>query len=1002
MPIQFNADTPELILLALLLVGSYLYFWWVYRRSLTDMSPGRKRLSLGIRLFIVTLLFLGIAQIRWVKKNDSLAVVFLLDASRSIREDQRAAALAFMREAVKTKRPKDSVGIITFGQDPHIKSLPAAEPDLGGIQHTGAPNASNIAQALDASLSTIPPGSGGKIVVLSDGNENVGNALAHAPTLAARGVKVDSVPLPSTLKKEALIDKLALPGRVKIGEPFAVKVITNALNPQSGKLTVRRDGIPVGTRDVEMGPGRRVHEFQVQIDKAGFYRFEASLETDSQLDTRVENNKGLGFVAVRGKPNILYVAPDAHLVSFLKNALKSQNIEVNYVPPAAMPTTAAALQQFDSVILSDVNRDAFSAAQLAAMQVSTRDFGTGFAMIGGENSFGLGGYRKTPIEEVLPVSLDIRKMQRFPPVTVAMVIDRSGSMEASGPGGRKLDLAKSGAARAVEYLKPTDKVAVVAFDSAGHLVVPTTPVSQKEQIVNGISGIGTGGGTSVYSGVETAWNAIKGDENPIKHMIVLTDGVSNDPDYTALLTEMKKQKVTVTGVLVGAGTGDTNQSVLAYLASQTGGRYYSVDAPSDLPRIYLQEIERISSRPIMEEPFKANAHDAADQQMPGVDWGAMPLLLGYNVTEMKPTADLLLSSHRKEPVLATWRYGLGRSMAFTSDDKNKWAVHWLPWSGYGQFWAQAVRWTMRSLNPSDFQTQVTMDGTRGHIVVDALDKDGKFVNRLKFQAKIAGPNLSDSSDRHDSSDIPLRQTGPGHYEGWFDAGTIGTYLVNVIHERPDKRVESTVSGLVVPYSPEYRDLQANEYLLTQLAQVGGGSTLTSAAQVFGANRPSVFAPIELYRYLLFLAMLLFPFDVAIRRLALERADFARAWEWLTRRRTREGDFAATPELARLKSAKQRTLATAGAPAIRTESTRPTTDDRRPTTVAPSRKVAQPTTNAVPTPPTPTAKPSTPAPPESQRPSDPTTQQPDPQLTGMGRLMAAKQRAKEQQKPKDVV
>src|SRR5687767_12532247 len=778
MPIQFNADTPELILLALLLLGSYGYFWWVFRRSLTDMSPGRKRLSLGIRLLIVTLLFLGIAQIRWVKKNDSLAVVFLLDASRSIREDQRENALAFMREAVKTKRPKDSVGIITFGQDPHIKALPAAEPDLGGIQHSGSPNASNIAQALDASLSTIPPGSGGKIVVLSDGNENVGNALAHAPTLAARGVKLDSVTLPSTLKKEALIDKLALPARVKIGEPFAVKVVTNALNPQSGKLTVRRDGIPVGSREVDMGPGRRVHEFQAQIDKAGFYRFEASLETDSQLDTRVENNKGLGFVAVRGKPNILYVAPDSHLVSFLKNALKSQNIEVNYVPPAAMPTTAAALQQFDSVILSDVNRDAFSAAQLAAMQVSTRDFGTGFAMIGGENSFGLGGYRKTPIEEVLPVSLDIRKMQRFPQVTVAMVIDRSGSMEASGPGGRKLDLAKNGAARAVTYLKPTDKVAVVAFDFQGHLVVPLTPVSLQEQIIAGIGGISTGGGTSVSAGVRVAFDAIRRDENPIKHIIVLSDGVSNDPDWTPLINEMKTAKVTVTGVTIGAGTGDTNPGTLAYLAQNTGGRYFEVNNAADIPRLYLQEIERISSRPIVEEPFKPTAHDAADQQMPGVDWSAMPTLLGYNVTEMKPTADLVLSSHRKEPVLATWRYGLGRSMAFTSDDKNKWAVHWLPWGGYGQFWAQAVRWTMRSLNPSDFQTQVTMEGTRGHVVVDAIDKDGKFVNRLKFQAKVAGP-----AEMPSLPDIPLRQTGPGHYEGWFDAGTIGTYLVNVIHER---------------------------------------------------------------------------------------------------------------------------------------------------------------------------------------------------------------------------
>jgi hypothetical protein len=212
--------------------------------------------------------------------------------------------------------------------------------------------------------------------------------------------------------------------------------------------------------------------------------------------------------------------------------------------------------------------------------------------------------------------------------------------------------------------------------------------------------------------------------------------------------------------------------------------------------------------------------------------------------------------------------------------------------------------------------------------------------------------------------------------------------VNVIHDRTDGRTESTISGLVVPYSPEYRDLEANEYLLTQLSQVGGGARLQTAAQVFGSNRPIVFAPLELYRWLLFLAMLLFPLDVAVRRLALERSDFARAWEWVRLRgRPRERDFAATPELARLKSVKERAFASAdaGYPAgVELKSAKIEPRNPKP---EPVRTASRPAAESVPRP-VPTR----------------TTEEPgaeaQPELTGMSRLMAAKQRAKEQQKPKD--
>jgi hypothetical protein len=324
---------------------------------------------------------------------------------------------------------------------------------------------------------------------------------------------------------------------------------------------------------------------------------------------------------------------------------------------------------------------------------------------------------------------------------------------------------------------------------------------------------------------------------------------------------------------------------------------------------------------------------------------------------------------------------------------------------------------MRSFTPSDFQTQVSMEGTRGHIVVDALDKDGKFVNRLNFKAKVAAPEADGSKP---APEIPLRQTAPGHYEAWFDAAKLGTYLVNVTRERADKAVESTITGLVVPYSPEYRDLAANEFLMTQVAQIGGGASAVNPAQVFGANRPAVFAPVELYTGLLALALLLFPFDVAVRRLAVQREDFARALAWLRAKirgsRPARG-VPATPEMARLMNVKGRALA---ATAVAGEDDGPvrasslTMDDTGRSQEAGGRRQeaggSHQATALVPDSP---SHPLTPSPPHraaqrvaTLRPDAPAPTaeaaktESDAELSGMSRLMAAKQRAKDRQKPRD--
>lgn len=1022
--VQFNQSPLILLLLGLLFAGACAYFWWFHRKSITDMSEGRKRLALGVRLTVVGLLLLALAGTRFVNRSDALAVLFLMDASRSIRDDQRSQEIAFVQEAAKSKRRTDSIGVITYGADPRQRVVPdLTRPfNLDGLHHEGATNATNIAQAMNAALSLpVPPGSARKIVVLSDGNENVGSALAQVPTLTAGGVTVDSVLLPSSLKKEALIDKMVLPLRVKIGEPFSVKVITNALNAQRGRLTLRRDGQPVApAREVELPAGKRAYSFDVHIDKPGFYKFDASLETDETNDTLLENNKGQGFVSVRGKPQVLYVAETATLVPFLQRSLKEQNIDVFYLRPEAMPSSAAAFQQFDSVIMSDIPRYMFSQAQMQAVQISTRDFGVGFGMIGGQNSYGAGGYRNTPIEDTLPVSLEVKKQKRLPSVAVALVIE---DLEIPSSVNMSMEAAKA----LVENLDPMDEMGVLDCNGFGSFTrgssgggasgtwrVPMQHVVDRAAIQSKIDTLQNMGDPPSYDQyLMEAAVKLQASDAKIKHIVFLGDG---DAAYEGMGGGVNgtMRKIAAMGITVSTVATAADQQGIAYMAQMArdgGGHSYVADQPNDLPRILLKDQQTISAPPIIEEPFtpKQLPSDDVLQGMSGA-----PPLLGYNVVTPKATAGISLVSHRNDPVLATWRYGLGRSMAFTSDDKNKWAVNWLPWGGYGQFWAQAIRWTMRSFTPSDFQTQVSMEGTRGHIQVTAIDKDGKFVNRLEFKSKVVGPDMDSFTA---PPDLPLRQTGPGTYEAWFDAGKIGTYLVNVTRDIPNKPAEMTVTGLVVPYSPEYRDLAANDFLMTQVAQAGGGVYATNPAQVFGGNRPGVFSPLDLTPWLLLLALLLFPIDVGVRRLAIDKSDFARALNWLRARYGRKpkpSRATATPELSRLMNVKERALAGAqvgggeqtavsgGADATTIlagegvpVTSSPTPSAQRPAPMAPPTPAAQPprtqTLRPDNLPPREPAQPVESAPPPAAAPVEAAEEE-----GGMSRLMAAKRRAKEQQ------
>ena len=559
-------------------------------------------------------------------------------------------------------------------------------------------------------------------------------------------------------------------------------------------------------------------------------------------------------MTVQGRPHILYIAaPDRHIAPTLQQAMAAQNIQMDTVTPTAAPATVAGLAPYDAVVLSDVSADEVGTPAMAAMEESVRDFGMGLGMIGGTTSFGAGDYQDTPVEMALPVRMDVKDRKRIPPAAIALVIE---DLEEETNINWSIEAAKG----VVDAMEPQDQLGVIDCNNIWR--IPMQHVIDRTAIKNQMSdltGMNDPPNYDLY--LQSAAGVVKSTGAPIQHIIFFGDGdATMDTQQTALVVQnIRKMGITVSTIASGADPGGIQ--FLKDLATVGGGKAYVAEQASDLPRLLLKDQQTVSKQLIVEKPFLAR-EDFTDDITGSLNWASAPPLLGYNIATAKPGAIVPLTApEHNDPLFAHWRYGLGRTFAFTSDDQAHWAAPWLPWSGYPEFWAHALRWSLRSNTDADFAANVENENGKGHLTVDALSSGG-FVNNAKLTARVVSPDQT-------IRDVELSQTGPGHYESTFDTDQTGAYMVNVQRApnaaAPNAPSSSQSLGLVVPYSPEYRTVTPNLPLLTRLADATAGRFQTDPTRIFRDAPLWEVGRLDLAPILLTLAALLFLFDVAVRR-----------------------------------------------------------------------------------------------------------------------------------------
>jgi Ca-activated chloride channel family protein len=915
MRIEFT-NLIALALLALIPLALYLA-----RHSLANLSRLRGRASAGVRVLILLLIVLALAGLRVRTTSRDVALIFLVDVSASVAQDSRPAVLDFINGEIERAGPRDFVSILAFGREPAVELAPTRKEALADwrikeIASDPPRDYTDIAAALRLAAALVPDAAVGRFVLISDGNENLESAIEKAQLLGASGIEVYTRTIDTTTERglsrgEIAVRDLSAPRLLAEGEAFDLKATIDSTRDADATLRIFRNDSVVSERVVQLSAsGENVFMLPQRVEQKGFYTYRAEVEAINS-DAFVQNNSREAFAIVEGRPKTLYLYGDPRPSPAVARVLAEGNFAADVRTAATAPTTLAGFQDYDLVIFDNVPAQSLTNAQMKMVQSYVRDLGGGFVMIGGDQSFGPGGYYKTPVEEALPVSLDVRNKKHFPSLAIALVIDKSGSML-----GSKMEMAVEAASATVDFLSERDSVGVIAFDSDAYPVVPLTKVEDKKAIINQIGTVQALGGTNMHPGIKMAHDWLASSDAQIKHIIVLSDGQSEPGDFRGIAKQVRDAGMTLTTVALG---DDPDYNTMKLLADTGGGRFYEADAPDNLPRIFTREAFLASRATIIEEPFTPRLVRGT-QATNGIDWSGAPQLGGYVGTaerdsEKSPAITSLISD-KDDPVYAVWQYGLGRAAAFTSDAKPQWAAGWMNWSGFGQFWTQAFRDTLRREVASELSPRVEVSAGRGHVLVEAVTADGEFKNNLRLTAHVVAPDFT-------AVDVPLEQTASGQYEADFAATAGGSYLVSVSQEGGQP---APVAGAVNSYSPEFNITTSDANLLAQISEATGGQVMPAiaagGAQTAGdlnlfERRASRTRPHEIWETLLLLAMLLLPFDVGVRRVHITREHLAGARAWVEsklRRAARvEADAETAASLAQLKGARARVrLGDAGA------------------------------------------------------------------------------------------
>jgi Ca-activated chloride channel homolog len=723
----------------------------VFKYSLVDRPRLYKWLAIALRMAAMLLVVLAICRPFMATDSENVHLAFVLDVSESVDLQDARAAVDRIEVGINQLSPADSWSLLVVGSEIKMMSDTAEAATLldqwiSGLPDNDFRNASLISEALLASRLYFPANKARRIVLFSDGRPTHEALEGVLDTLAQEHIDLRWQRLKGLQQAEVCVASL-MPSTTTAFEGEMVRLTTtlHANRKLPATLRILHKAVVVTHKELVLEPDTdNVVHMEVPMTTPGPSQWTAELVAEQ--DYFLINNKADCTVTVSGKPRVLVLHEDTRKMRSFRKALLEQDVEVDLRGKHGLPEDLAALLAFEAVILADIAATDMSPGQMELLKRYVIDFGGGLAMFGSNNSFGLGGYYKTPVEEVLPLTSRYEKEKEQPSVAMALVIDKSGSMS-----GMPIDLARQAAKAAVDLMGKQDYIGVVGFDGQAFITSPMRSVMEGEVVKDAINTLEAGGGTNMYPGMEAAFSMLETVAAKIKHVIILSDGQSQPGDFEGLVSNMADAGITVSTVALG----NADRALLSSLAEIGRGRYYETADPTNIPKIFTKETVETSRSAVKEDLFDLVV-TSDHPLLSGFNDGELPVIFGYVMTHVKPATQLLLVADSGDPVMAVARYGLGTSLAYTCDVTNNWGSQWLVWAQFGRFWSQAIRGILRRQSAEGMTLQ--QRHRHGTWTVDILrhDASGHGLKGIDFDAQVVDETGTTRA-------VTVEETGLGRY-----------------------------------------------------------------------------------------------------------------------------------------------------------------------------------------------------------------------------------------------
>ena len=769
----------------LLLLPLALGLW----KSLVDRPAKYKWASFALRTLGMLLLVLGLAQPFLNRERRDAHLNFLVDVSASVQLEAIKPVLDDIEKATKALSSDDSFTVYALGDGVRAMSVAEFRAMIDkwskGVSDDAFRSHSHLSDGMLASRLSFPGGKARRLVLYSDGVETDAQLEAAMKQLHNEAVDVCFKATKPLSDPEASVASLeSSSSNAFESEVVRLTARVKANAPMQAKVRLIHKGVAMAEKPVTLQANTELPvTFDAPMATSGASVW--GVEIVPEKDHFPINNHAETVIKVEGKPRVLIIHDDPKDMRTFAQALRSQQFEVDVRGKRGLPVSLDELSAFDAVILSNIAASDMTMRQMELVRQYVSDLGGGLVMLGSEKSFGLGGYYKTPVEEVLPLVSRFEKEKEKPSMALALVMDKSGSME-----GVPITLARQAAKMAVELLTGRDQVAVIGFDSEAQVICEMTQASDVGSIQAAIDSLAAGGGTNMYPGMEVGGDMLRNAAAKVKHMILLTDGISNESDFLGLTQRLVDEGVTLSCVALGDGAA---RELLSQIAEAGRGRYYETADPANVPQIFTRETMQASKSAIQEDlfpPLIAMEHPLIN----GVQQDALPAVLGYVMTQAKPTAQTLMALETGDPLLAVGRFGLGSGLCFTADLTDKWGAEWLGWESCGSLWAQVLRGVARKADSEGVEVKSSITNNTWHLRIDRTDRNSQPLSTIPWDAAIVDEN-------GDSEKLPVNESGLGRYEVSIPLNSRTKFSVRLHDTLQNKLI---VKHYRSPYPNEYQ------------------------------------------------------------------------------------------------------------------------------------------------------------------------------------------------------